>query len=290
MKDPRSFIVTILALVLIALAIVIVSIWGYRVYFGATPGTSVAGVVTKEPVKTEPVKIIQKESLPIINTDSSSITSDDSLAAKLLELNRLQNEIKTIIEKKKSAETNDDKIEQLEASIQELENKNNRIAEENKRLMKMVNQLATMRRSQKVTTTKKSVAKKTEPVEKKVPVSVSSFNVNAVSDDAGNTTSVASKANRLIGSFYVKADNIPQGELDVVIIKPNGKVLLNSPWESGVFETPTGKKVYSVKLHFNQASQQVNFSIDLPEAEQGIYTVNVYYKGEIIGSIKKRLS
>lgn len=291
MKDPRSFFITIFALILITISIVIVSIWGYRVYFGKPVVIQMAPIQQEDSQPEQDTKPVNKETLPIVTNDSIETLNDDSdtaLQAKLVQLNQLQSEIKSIINKKSVNETTDKRIEQLQASISQLEGKNNRIEEENKKLVKMVNQLASIKKSQKVSTPKISAPPPKTP-EKISAVTVTSLNVYAGGEE-GNSVATAAKAKQLKGSFFVKTNGVSSGEFDIVILKPDGKVLLNSPWESGVFETSKGKKIYSIKLNFNRTTQQLYFSIDVEDAANGIYTVQVFYQGEMIAAVRKTLS
>lgn len=291
MKDSRSFFITIFALILITISIVIVSIWGYRVYFGEPVVVQMEPIQQEDDSLPEPdSKSVSAETLPVVINDSTEDLddSDTMLQAKLEQLNQLQNEIKSIINKKSADETTDQRIEQLQVSISQLERKNNRIEVENKKLVKMVNQLASIKKSQKVSTPKIS-APPPKTSEKISAVTVTSLNVFAGGEE-GNSVTMAAKAKQLKGSFIVKTIGVSSGELDIVILKPDGKVLLNAPWESGVFETSKGKKIYSIKLNFNRSTQQLYFSIDVEAAARGIYTVQVFYHGEIIAAVRKTLS
>ncbi len=76
----------------------------------------------------------------------------------------------------------------------------------------------------------------------------------------------------------------------MIIKKPDGKVLINSPWESGVFQPEDGNQIYSIKFHFDAPGQAVTFSLDASSPAKGTYTMEVYYKGKLIGLLKKTMS
>ena len=79
----------------------------------------------------------------------------------------------------------------------------------------------------------------------------------------------------------------------VVVLQPDGRVLKNSEWDSGSFNTPDGKKIYSYKLSFNYAKgeqKQLLFSLKADKYQKGNYTMQVYYNGILIGRVSKTLS
>ena len=76
-------------------------------------------------------------------------------------------------------------------------------------------------------------------------------------------------------------------------LQPDGRVLKNSEWDSGSFNTPDGKKIYSYKLSFNYAKgeqKQLLFSLKADKYQKGNYTMQVYYNGIMIGRVSKTLS
>ena len=72
----------------------------------------------------------------------------------------------------------------------------------------------------------------------------------------------------------------------IVIIQPDGRVFQGSGWESGSFETPEGKKVYSAKIVFDAGgsdSRRLTFSVRGDEFLPGDYNVLIYYNGVVAG-------
>jgi len=80
----------------------------------------------------------------------------------------------------------------------------------------------------------------------------SDLKLAAVNNSDETETSQADKADKLTGTFTVLNFNsqLTNAEMMVVVLKPDGKVLKNSGWDSGTFNTPEGNKVYSYKFSF----------------------------------------
>jgi hypothetical protein len=106
-------------------------------------------------------------------------------------------------------------------------------------------------------------------------------------------TSYAEDAEKMIGTFSLNnlSDNT-NTEVMVVVLQPDGKVVKNSVWESGTFETKQGKKVYSRKISFDgaQKDKQINFSLTPDNFVKGEYTLQVWYNGRMIAKTFKTLS
>lgn len=78
----------------------------------------------------------------------------------------------------------------------------------------------------------------------------------------------------------------------VVILQPNGKVLQNSTWETGVFYTREGKQLYSNKLRFDHQAgenKKLQFAISADKFLPGKYLVQLYHNGAMIGKTQKLL-
>ena len=82
-------------------------------------------------------------------------------------------------------------------------------------------------------------------------------------------------------------------EMLVVVLQPDGRVLKNSEWDAGSFNTQEGKKLYSYKLNFTYARgepKRLNFSLRADRYQKGNYTMQLYYNGLMIGKAVKTLS
>jgi hypothetical protein len=65
-------------------------------------------------------------------------------------------------------------------------------------------------------------------------------------EDKELETSAADQAKKLVGSFTVtNSSQVPNAEMLVVVVQPDGRVLKNSEWDAGSFTTQEGKNLYS---------------------------------------------
>jgi hypothetical protein len=305
MKDRKSLYLLIFALTVTTISFVLISIWGYHFYF-AKSKTQTAQPVFQQ-VKQAPLKV-QKATLSdslqtllnltakgLVNENDSTILDssvDKTLAVKLIELNRLKNEIAEILTNKSSpGDTSANaKISQLQQSVEELQKQSNEVAEENARLNEMVKQLMGKKGTSTVGTSnsKKHLAGSAYTL----PVLVSHLRFVGLSiNNDKKETKIAAKTERLYGSFQinVKPSN-KNTAIYVVVVQPNGKTLLNSAWESGTFETKTGSKVYSALLHFDNVKDNGNrlvFSIDSHNFQKGKYAMQIYHQGVMIGRLTR---
>lgn len=309
MKNRKALYLLIFALIVVTISFILISIWGYHYYFDSGKPQPISQNIPQD--STIAHKTSLKDSLQmLLNTtvdqlgDENDSTLNDStvdktLALKLIEFNRLKNEITEILRNKSSSQDMSDagqKIEQLQQSVDELRDKNNEVAAENERLNNMVKQLMS---------TKGGTADKAKPSRSSkshlassaytLPVLVSHlrFVAMTVNDDNEAVTNIAAKTERLSGSFQVniKPSNTTP-TIYVVVIQPNGKTLFNSAWQSGNFETQTGRKVYSALLHFDNIKdnqKRLSFTIDSHNFQKGKYIMQVYHQGIMIGKLTRTL-
>ncbi len=303
MRDPKSLFILILALSLVVISFVLISIWGYHFYIQPKENAT-SQPVNKTPLpiqkpqtgdsikspgdSSNPEKIIQQNN-PVFD---SADTSDKTLELKLLEYEKLKEDITEILKNKSlsskdSAETNE-KIDQLQKNITDLQNQKDAIARENARLNRML---------KKFITEKKSGSRKTAKTTKKAVTSPSLLVYRLkffALDENKSLTKLASNAIRLEGSFQinVKSDNIISQDIYIVIIQPNGRVLLNTAWNSGTFEVDSVRKVYSAVLHFDidkDNHRRLYFSIASHSFHKGVYTMKIYHNSILIGSMTRSL-
>jgi hypothetical protein len=107
-------------------------------------------------------------------------------------------------------------------------------------------------------------------------------------------TKTEATTEKIACSFVVKNNSEinTENEIMVVVMKPDGRVMKNSPWESGVFATNEGRKVYSCRMKndYNPGEvKRLNFSLNSDEYQKGTYTLQVYTNGKKIGEVKKEL-
>ena len=301
MRDRKSLYLLIFALTVVTIAFILISIWGYHYYF--QPKT--AAVVSPNNKETPfAEKTSMRDSLQILlnstveqleNENYSAYDSsvDQNLKVKLIQFNHLKNEIAEILKNKTSSKdmsVASEKIGELQQSVDELRDKNEEVIQENERLNKLVKQLV----GEKAKKSTRS-SKKVSAYAKSLPLLVSHLRFTAIQVQAENekVTSLASETQKLTGSFQIntKPSNSTTA-IYVIVTQPNGKTLLNSSWQSGTFETSSGRKTYSALLHFDNNKDNKNrlqFSINSNNFQKGTYVMQIYHEGVMIGRLKRTL-
>jgi outer membrane murein-binding lipoprotein Lpp len=308
MRDPKSLYILIFALSLVIISFVLISIWGYHFYL--QPKENDKTEISNKTAFTVPKKdstdslksrrdsvnpeLVIRQNNPIID---STDTTDKILESKLLEYNKLKDDITQILKDKasspKAISDANEKIAQLQQNIDDLRNQNNTVEKENARLNKMLNQFITENKNKPKSNTLNS-SKNTQSNKVASPaLLVSRLKFFAI-DENKSLTKLASNAIRWEGSFEINisSDKINSTDIYVVIIQPNGRVLLNSAWESGTFEIDNRSKVYSAVLHFDIVKdnhRRLYFSIDSHKFHKGVYKMLVYYTGILIGKMERNL-
>lgn len=301
MKDRKSLYLLIFALLVVTISFILISIWGYNFYFQP----KVPQTVTQEIQQTVPIakKTSMKDSLQMLlastveqlgNRDSTFYDSstDKTLELKLIEFNKLKNEIAEILKNKSSSKDMSEaseKIGQLQKSVDELRSKNDEVARENMRLNKVLKQLIKENKppQRKIKTVEK--VNYTGPLS--VLVSHLSFKGVTESDNNERETNIAAQTVKLTGSFLLSAKPTNTStSIYVVIVKPDGNTLLNSSWQSGTFETSSGRQTYSALIHFDNVKDNNNrlqFTIDARNFQKGKYAMQIYHDGIMIGRLVK---
>ena len=289
MGHSKNFLLAVIFLVVTSIAIAAVIAWGYFSYLSTSkkqPAENTATVVKQNGTGDSGMR----ETYPVINsTPPSSEDTADELQKKLEEFSKLQAEIQALIDNRKGSEADSASVhlKQLQESIQSLEEKNQRITEENKKLLKTVDALSGS--SKRATTNNTTRSNKRIPgTASTLPVLVSNLNLYALTG-SNSLTTVATAATSLRCSFNVLPKSVQSGELMAVVIKPDGKVLPSAPWESGFFDTPDSKKMYSTRIHFNANDRQLSFSIEQVNLKRGTYILELYYNGGLLASLRKSL-
>jgi hypothetical protein len=125
---------------------------------------------------------------------------------------------------------------------------------------------------------------------------VSSLDVKGLyeNDNKYLETNLATQTNKLNGSFELKNlhSEIKNGDIHIVITKPDGKLLQSSTWDAGTFETDNGRRVYSTKVKYScdiGETKKLNFSINADQYPKGNYSIDFYQNGYIIGKTVKAL-
>jgi len=312
MRDTKSLLLLLVSLLLVLVSFGLLWTWGYRFY-----NKNDVAKVDSRSVTLDSVAIANniRDSLQnVYNTTlheldvqlDSTLANTDSLKneldIKLGEFYRLRNEITAILKNRNSG--NDfkvakQKIGELQNKVQDFRDKNADVENENNKLDAILTQLSNS--DKQGTNTKQPVANNKPATERSSPAyqvftaSDLKFSALSVNNDEEVETTSAESADKLSGSFTVMNFNsqLTNAEMVVVVLQPNGRVFKTSGWESGTFNTPEGKKVYSYKISFNYSkgeAKRLLFSLKAANLIKGNYTMELYYNGTMIARTVKTLS
>jgi hypothetical protein len=109
-------------------------------------------------------------------------------------------------------------------------------------------------------------------------------------DDDVEKETEADETEKITGSFVAGKNNQNSSvDVMVVVLQPNGKVLQNSIWETGTFDTPEGKNLLH-KMHIDcpkGEAKRLQFFFNTDKLKRGNYIVQIYYNGSVIGRMVK---
>lgn len=246
---------------------------------------------------------IQSLETQLGNTYVRSDSIETGLSIKLDEYYKLKDELNILL---KSPAANDDfklarqKINELQQKMVELRSTSVGIEKENARLHKIIASLNKGRVSENFssdnsTSTNASYVSRTkETAPSAIPFTSSELNLTAVKDDETGDEDLFSTEKRILGSFALKNTvTFDNSEIIIVVTQPNGQVLQKSSWESGSFQSPDGKKIYSLKMNVGYTrgeAKKISFLIQTDKFTRGNYTMQIYNHGKVIGKITKLLS
>jgi hypothetical protein len=308
MKDYKSILLIFVSLLLLTVSLALLWTWGYN--YGKkkySPPTTVGvdslgnKVLTKDSLNQLYINALNN-----LNTLDLALSKADSLkldiSFKLTEFNNLRDEIATLLSNPTDIEglsAAQQKIGILQSKVDELRRQNLAIQQENKRLGILLDKLSKVDDSGNdvIAEAKTVITEQKQTLEKPNPsgiLTISDLNIVGLTNDDINLTEtdIADNLNRFSGSFLVR-NNLSQnafGEVMVVIIQPNGKVLQSSSWESGTFETKEGRKIYTSKVKFdcNKGElKKISFSVSANQYEKGNYQALIYQNGNLITKVSK---
>jgi hypothetical protein len=315
MRDTKSLLLLLVSLLLVLVSFVLIWTWGYNFYNKngvvktdivkqtATDSAAIANKIS-DSLKQVYASTLKNLDLQLDSTLSNSDSLSNQLDVKLAEFYRLRGEIADILKNKNA--NNDfvaakQKIGELQTKVTDLKDKNQIVEKENKKLLDVVNDMV---RTDKPPVKNKLAAnmapgieaeKMSNPVYSAFTTSdMRLFAVTNAGEKEAETNS-AEKADKFTGAFTVTNFNsqLTNAEMMVVVLKPDGKVLKGSGWDSGTFTTTEGKKIYSYKFNFTYSrgeAKRLAFSLKGGTLSKGNYIMQVYHNGQMIGKISKILS
>jgi hypothetical protein len=300
------------SIVLLIISAVVLAISSYKYFIKGTTAkkTEVASSIpVKKQVERDSVQRVYNATVNDIDTKlklDPTIASDKDAQTKLNDVNALRTEISALL-KDQSNDANlanaKLKIEELQLKVAILQNRFTGVESENRRLQALLTQLLSSNKNNNVASTTNTVIEKQAKVNTERIVSsnnsaattAAGVHLFAVVDNNNREqeTNDAEEAEKMIGTFSLR--NVSEKvtpEVMVVVLQPDGRVVKNSVWESGTFETKEGKKVYSRKISFEPAQEdkQLNFSLTPDNFLKGDYTLQIWYNGKMIAKAVKTLS
>lgn len=313
MKETRISLLLLLSMSLLLLAFVVLFIWGFT-YYRKTVNAGPAAIVvvkdsaaivnhTRDSMQRIFTATINKLNASLdstrINTDSVQVTME----TRLKEFYTLKNEIDRLYDASQTpaqvAQAND-KIRTLQKRMDDWRAKYRDVTEQNKRLMALLAQIDKGANTTNVAANRNVVNAPSVPVARPVvnsagSLSVTDLQLKAIGEDRQQETYQALQTDEFHGSFIVKANgsSVQYDEIYVVLQQPDGRVLTQSAWDSGSFETRDGRKVYSYKLRFDYQqgdNKRMNFSIEADRYQKGTYIMQVYHRGILVARTTKSLS
>jgi hypothetical protein len=312
MREDKYDILLNVSIVLLIVSATVLGISVYRTYLRDPEPTKTNAVAVVKPnlnKERDSLQVVYRSAIKAIDTNmlqDPKFNLDKESLANLTDVDNLKNEIAALLKDQSSTADLASaklKIEELQLKVALLQNRYLGVEADNKRLQALLNQLMTTNKgSQNGSSAIAAIEKsKTEKINLNTNI------VSALTATAGDLhlftvaennnkefeTSYAEDAEKMIGTFSLNnISDKTNTEIMVVVLQPDGRVVKNSVWESGTFETKEGKKVYSRKISFDaaQKDKQINFSLTPDNFIKGEYTLQVWYNGRMIAKTFKTLS
>lgn len=222
--------------------------------------------------------------------------ADNDNRSRLVEMNALRTEIDSLLLNRgseKDLASAKVKIEELQLKVKSLQERYVDVAGQNKELRALLERLIAAQKT------------KSEPAFSNEPVSSTNLSNNSSAGYLKSNTAVSGvragsmkltfpageeeETFNIQGSFTLdnKDAKYPE-DIIIVILQPDGKTLRSSPWESGTFASKDGKKLYSRKLASDPAERGKLYKFTLPATEllTGVYTMQVWYQGNMVGVVR----
>ena len=238
------------------------------------------------------------------STKSTAGLLKGELGAKLDEINRLRNEIATILKKnnvkKEDLDLARSKAVQLQQLVSELQSKNSTIEEEKQQIASVLDKVNIQVKG--LETTNQQLDQENKVLTEKINLASTfvaseiKFSPITVKNDKEVETGSAKKASKLVVSFAVQ-NNINQYEnadVYIIVTQPDGRILENNDvWEKSTITTTTGARLnYTRKVRFDYQkgeTKRLLFSLNADEYLKGTYTLQIYHNGNMIGQVMKVL-
>ena len=307
MKDNRTILLGLLSVGLLGT-------WAYHFYDknnyvnrlrsqqAANDTITVAGMMkdSLNEVYSKTVSVLDTSS---VNMDSIAALKGE-LGEKMREIHRLKNDIGGILRKKQVtlADLKDAKalIKDLQLRVANMQDENNSLAEEKSRLNNILDLLNKEMSSlqtamEKVSTENREMAKAIDDASIFVASEMRIAAMNLRTEEKEEETNSVKKADKFVVSFVVQnyLKDVPGAELVIAISEPTGKIMIGEGWNTGSFDAKDGKKEYTRKVRFEYIKgeqKRLIFSVQTEKFQKGVYKLNVYHNGVMIGEASWMLS
>lgn len=312
-KENRFYPLLTLSVLFLVVSFVLLCILGYNFYTQQKSGKTAAAATAPQKIlataqeKTrdtlQQMYAATVSSLPADSTVDSAFIKTDSTQTSafnnsLGDVYKLKTEISSLLKDSTSSTADLElaryKIKELQLKVDELKTRNIDVEKENKRLRALLEQMALNNTSNTPAGTVQSNERpQADNINSTSSVfSASDLKLSAASSDDTEVAN-AEQTEKFVGSLVVRNSLVQgMGEVMLVLIQPDGKVLRNA-WESGSFDTDGGKKIYSRKIKFDYnkgEARRINFSVPADNTQKGTYTLQVYNNGKVIGRVAKTVS
>jgi hypothetical protein len=293
----------------IVLLIASASVLGYSVYnthfskSGVNPNLSAVNNNLRDSLKNIYTNTVTSIDTNLVRTNSES---NPELEEKYREVDALKAEINKLLlsDGEGNISSAQQKITELQQKITVLEIRYQDASEQNRKLQEILNQLKANKANQTNNGKNENQANaNNEQLEKQAKAILQKQSVNTkttqmvnqatemsfyATTNSNNQTTKIANADKLEGAFLFKYKT-PYSSNDpiyIVVIQPDGKTIKGPSWDIGVFESDEGKKVFTKKipLELNGEPQKVNFNILPDDFIAGPYTMEIWYKKNLIGT------
>jgi predicted nucleic acid-binding Zn-ribbon protein len=236
------------------------------------------------------------------STRSNSDSLRGQLDNRLLEINKLRNEIGDILKNKNANESDmslaRNKITELQRKISELRQENSSMEDERKRLNNILDQLTTEMKGleqnvKKLDDENKSLTEKINLASTFV-ASELKFTAVDIKGAKEQETSQSKKTDKFVVSFIVQnnINDYNTAEVYVTVLQPDGQILQSQVWESGTFASRSGQREFTRKVRFEYLKgeqKRLLFSLEPNDYQKGNYTMSLYHNGTMIGQLVRTL-
>lgn len=316
MKDTKTILLLVVSVLLLLVSFALLWTWGYQ-FSHLTKEKNGTVFILKD--STDAANNRRDSLRKAYNNTIASFTQLDStwvkadslkndLDVKLSEFYKLRNEIGELLKNPRSKADLDAaklKIDELQRKVTVLRTRNSEVEEENKKLQALIEEF---RKNNLPPGNPVNPAASTGTNTK--PVTGTPLNNGAVTNMLTATdmrltaimqldgkeveTLEALQTDKFVGSFVVRnnSNSLANAEVFVVVIQPNGRILQNSAWDAGSFNTSEGRKLYSFRFRFDYNkgdAKRLSFSLSGDQYAKGNYTVQLYQNGSLIGRMTKTL-